>query len=76
MNEEIKEQISEIFEIDEDDVTLELSQQTLNNWDSMNHLKLVTSDEEEFDISLMMNDIEEISTVTKLVEVTEKCKNS
>ncbi len=74
MNDEIKELVSEIFGIDEDDVTLELSQQTLNNWDSMNHLKLVTAVEEEFDISLTMDDIEEISTVAKLVEIIEKYK--
>ena len=74
MNDDVKELISEVFGIDEDDVTLELSQQTLDNWDSMNHLKLVTAVEEEFDVSLTMDDIEEITSIAKLIDILEKYK--
>lgn len=74
MNDEIKELVSEVFGIDEDEVTLEVSQQSLANWDSMNHLKLVTAVEEEFEISLTMDDIENITDVKKLTEIIEKYK--
>lgn len=72
MFEEIKELVSEVFGIEEDEVTSELSQQTLDKWDSMNHLKLVTAVEEEFDINFTMDDIEEITSIEKLVEILEK----
>jgi len=74
MFEEIRELVSEVFGIDEDEVTLELSQQTLDKWDSLNHLKLITAVEEEFNINFTMDDIEEISNVAKLVEVIGKYK--
>ena len=74
MEENIKEIVSEVFGVDEDDVTPDTSPENLDNWDSMNHLKLVTAVEEEFDVSLTMDDIEEITSIAKLIDILEKYK--
>ena len=69
MDEEIKELVAEVFNIDEADVIPGLSQETLDNWDSLNHLKLVTAIEQEFKINLSMDEIDEIINVEKLIAV-------
>lgn len=75
MDDEIKELFAEIFNINEDKVTAELSQDMLDNWDSMNHLKLVTAVEEEFDINLTMEQIDEITNFEILVTVIKSLKS-
>jgi len=69
MDEEIKELVAEVFNIKENDVVPTLSQDTLDNWDSLNHLKLITAVEEEFDINLTMDEIDEITNIEKLISV-------
>lgn len=75
MEDEIKELVAEVFNISEDDVTPALSQDTLDNWDSLNHLQLVTAVEEEFDISLTMDEIDEITNIEKLTSVINSHKS-
>jgi acyl carrier protein len=75
MDEQVKELVAEVFNINEDAVTPELSQETLDNWDSMNHLRLVTAVEEEFDISLTMDEIEAITSLEKLINVINAHKS-
>ncbi|MDH5377570.1 MAG: acyl carrier protein [Gammaproteobacteria bacterium] len=69
MNETVIEIVSEVFGVDEDDVSESSSPETIDNWDSMNHLKLVTAIEEEFSINLSMSEIESITDVKSLMEV-------
>lgn len=75
MNQEIKELVAEVFNIDESEVTPNLSQDTLDNWDSLNHLQLVTAVEEEFNISLTMDEIDEITNIEKLINVINSRKS-
>ncbi|MBL1276859.1 MAG: acyl carrier protein [Ectothiorhodospiraceae bacterium] len=75
MDDEIKELVAEIFNIEEEDVIPALSQDTLDNWDSLNHLKLVTAVEQEFNISLTMDEIDDITNVEKLVAVINTHKS-
>lgn len=71
MEESIKEIVSEVFGVDEEDVTPDTSPETIDNWDSMNHLKLVTAIEEEFSINLTMNEVESITNVGTLMDVVQ-----
>ena len=71
MEESIKEMVSEVFGIDEEDVTPDTSPETIDNWDSMNHLKLVTAIEEEFSINLTMDEVESITNVKTLMDVVQ-----
>jgi len=71
VEESIKEIVSEVFGVDEEDVTPDTSPETIDNWDSMNHLKLVTAIEEEFSINLTMNEVESITNVGTLMDVVQ-----
>ena len=73
MNEEkLKEVIGDTFDIDEDDISHETSNETIEQWDSLNHLRLVTALEGEFDISLTMDEINTMTSYPKIVELVTK----
>ncbi|MCF6325019.1 MAG: acyl carrier protein [Gammaproteobacteria bacterium] len=71
MDENLVEVVSEVFGVDEDDITPETSPENLDNWDSMNHLKLVTAIEEEFSINLSMDEVEAIVDVKSLSDIVK-----
>ena len=52
--------------LDEEEITLELTPDDVETWDSLNHLRLVTAVENEFGIKLSMRDIESISSLETL----------
>ena len=62
---------SDIFGVPADEITSESSPETIENWDSMQHLNLVLAIEEKFGVQLEPEDMEQmknIGAVTKLVE--------
>ena len=76
MNEEkLKEVIGDTFDIDEDDINHEMTNDTVEKWDSLNHLRLVTALEGEFDISLTMDEINTMISYPKIVELVTKHLN-
>jgi len=66
VNKKLMELVSEIFFLDEEEITLELTPDDVETWDSLNHLRLVTAVENEFGIKLSMRDIESISSLETL----------
>ena len=73
MNEEkLIEVIADTFDIDEEDVKPGLDNQTLANWDSLNHLRLVTALEQAFGVSLSMDEINSMYSYDKIVEYVGK----
>ncbi len=73
MNEEkLIEVIADTFDIDEEDVNPGLDNQTLANWDSLNHLRLVTALEQAFGVSLSMEEINSMHSYDKIVEYVGK----
>ena len=66
MNEKLKVVIADIFDVDPETITSELSPDSLDNWDSLNHLKLVTAVEQEFGVKFTMSQIENINSVASL----------
>lgn len=61
--------VADILNMDEDDIHAELTAEETDNWDSMANLTLVTAIEEEFDISLTMDDVQSIKGVKVLYEI-------
>ena len=59
-----------VFELDAVDKTC--SQQTCEKWDSMGQLNLVVELESEFDISLEPEEIGEMTSYDKIVEIVKK----
>ena len=70
MEEKILEILKNVFELDAVDKTC--SQQTCEKWDSMGQLNLVVELEREFDISLEPEEIGEMTSYEKIVEIVKK----
>ena len=65
----IEDLVAEIFELDRNKLTNELTPDDVELWDSMNHLKLVTAIEEAFGIKLLMREVMEMTSVSKIREI-------
>lgn len=66
MNPKLAELMADILEVK----TAELSRETVRdghpNWDSFNHLRLMTAIEEEFGVQFSMDEIESVETAGQL----------
>ena len=67
MEDKIKEVFSNIFGIPLNEINGQTSPDTIENWDSINHMKLITALEEEFDIEFTDEEILEMQNV-KLIK--------
>jgi len=74
MDEQIRELVADVLDLDEDKVTAALSPDDTEYWDSMNHLRLVTALEEEFDIKLTMDEVQSIENVGDIYAVVKRHK--
>jgi acyl carrier protein len=72
---EIKEIISRVFEIDLSEITDKSSQKDIVKWDSLKHLNLIVEIEDKYDISIEPEDISDMVTIEKIVEIINKYKN-
>ena len=68
MEERLKLLIAEILELRVDDVAADMDRQRTPAWDSLNHLRLITACESEFDVVLTMEEIAAIRTPQQLQE--------
>lgn len=62
VEERVKEVIADVFGMDAADIGPETSPDTIESWDSLQHLTLILAIEEEFEIQ--MTDEETVSLVT------------
>lgn len=69
MTESLNELIADVLDLDLEDAGDELSRETADNWDSLNHLRIVTAVERAFSIRLTMADIESATSVARLKEI-------
>ncbi len=69
IDERIKDVMSSVFGVDADTLNEESSQDNVEGWDSIKHLDLIVSLEEEFDVSIP---IEEVGNLTnfKYIKLT------
>lgn len=74
-NLEIKEIMSKVFEIDVKTISDNASQKEINKWDSLQHLNLIVEIEDKYDISIDPEDISEMITIDKIIEIVKKYKN-
>ena len=69
---EVRQIASDIFGVPADQITMESSPQTIENWDSMQHLNLVLALEEKFGLQFDPEDIEKMTSVGAVVALVEK----
>jgi len=71
MNVKMVEIVAEIFFLDEDEVKPGLTPDDVDLWDSLNHLRLITAVETEFNVSFTMSDIQSVDSISRLNDLVE-----
>jgi len=71
MEEQIKELLVDILNIDPNSVDESTSMDNTASWDSMNHLNICLSIEQEFGITLEIFEIESMTSFYDVVQVVE-----
>jgi acyl carrier protein len=72
VNAKLTEIVAELFDLDPAAVDDGLTPEDVELWDSMNHLRLVSAVEEEFQIKLSMQEIESIRSLAVLRALVEQ----
>jgi len=72
MEQKLRRIISDVLIIDESEINEDSSQNSLSEWDSVNHLNIITSIEEEFNIVFEEEDIIEMLNFKLVVAITEE----
>ncbi len=60
---------SEIFDDERVQLTDELDRESLEAWDSLGHIRLVSAIEESFDVTFTLDEIEAMTSVAQIVAV-------
>ena len=74
--EQVRNIASDIFGIPADGITAESSPETIENWDSMQHLNLVLAIEEKFGVQLDPEDVEQMKTIGAVAALVEKLQSA
>ncbi|HEX5080248.1 MAG TPA: acyl carrier protein [Geminicoccaceae bacterium] len=72
MDDRLREIVAELFDLEPALVRDELTPEDVELWDSLNHLRLVSAVEEEFQIKLSMQQIESIRSLAGLRALIEQ----
>jgi acyl carrier protein len=74
--EQVRNVASDIFGVPADKVTADSSPETIENWDSMQHLNLVLAIEEKFGVQLEPEDIEKMKNIGAIAALVEKLQSA
>jgi len=74
--EQVRSIASDIFGISPDKITTESSPETIETWDSMQHLNLVLALEEKFGVQLEPEDIEQMNSIGAVAALVEKLQSA
>lgn len=72
MTSTLHELVADILGLDPADVDERLSRETADNWDSLNHLRIVTAVEQAFSVRLTMDEIQSATSVGLLRAILER----
>lgn len=61
--------VGTILGVPEDQVTDDLSPETVDTWDSLNHINLISALEQEFGVTLATDDLAESMSMRRLKEL-------
>ena len=64
--------VSEIFEVDKDEITDDKTPDDLENWNSVSHMDLMARFEETFSIELDVEDITEMDSIGAMKEILKQ----
>lgn len=72
MEGKLKESFAEALKIDVSRVNVGLKYQTIPEWDSISHMMLISQIEEDFDVSIDTDDVIDLSSFDKAIEILSK----
>lgn len=72
MHEIVRAIVADILGMDEGSVDADLSAETADNWDSMNHLRIVSALEQECRVAFTMDEIQVATSIGALTELVER----
>ena len=70
--EKIQEVFQKVFSVDTAKLNNDFTSETVENWDSVTQLNLVTAMEEAFDLMLDVDDVYELTSFAKSIEILKK----
>ncbi len=70
MKEQILKIMEEVFEMNIQDFPGSINQEQLDNWDSLRHLNLIVELEEAFEVSYEPEEIAEMTSIEKILDIT------
>ena len=74
--EQVRGVASDIFGVPQDKISADSSPETIENWDSMQHLNLVLAIEEKFGVQLEPEDIEKMKTIGAVAGLVDKLQST
>jgi acyl carrier protein len=72
MEQKLKESFAEALNININIVKVGLKYQAIPEWDSISHMMLISQIEEDFDISIDTDDVIDLSSFEKAIEILSK----
>jgi acyl carrier protein len=69
---EVRQTVSDILNVPVQRISIESSTETLEGWDSMQHLSLMMALEEKFRLEFEPEEIERMTSLGRIVEVLER----
>ena len=74
MENNIKELLAEVLEMDISEITADLSQENCSKWDSLQHLNIMVELEDVFDLSFEPEEIADMVTIEKIIDIVKSKK--
>ncbi len=74
--EQVRGVASDIFGVPQDKISADSSPETIENWDSMQHLNLVLAIEEKFGVQLEPEVIEKMKTIGAVAALVDKLQST
>ncbi len=72
VHQQVTRAMADVFDVPANEVSSETTPETLEAWDSINHLSLVMALEQTFGIAFELDEIPELTTVDAIVGAIEK----
>ena len=69
MDLDLLELVCDVIGADCDAVSIDTPREEMDEWDSLNHLRVLTAVEQEFGITFLMNEIESIDCINRLKDL-------
>ena len=67
MDQKLKELLSDVFELKESDLDINLKKEDIDNWDSLSHMILISEIESTFSIKFKLKELNKMHNVGDLI---------